>query len=116
MRTLLASIVFFTIASCSDASPKEPPLPAGATELSVSVDASGYHPAETRAPAGKAVRLVFTRTTDEGCGQQLVFPEQKIRKDLPLKQPVAVDITMPFSGRVSFTCGMDMYKGSVVVE
>ncbi len=116
MRNLFATILLSTAASCSDASQNAPPLPVGATELSISVDATGYHPAEARAPAGQPVRLVFTRTADDGCGQQLVFPEQKIRKDLPLKQPVAVDLTMPASGKVTFTCGMDMYKGAVVVE
>ena len=62
------------------------------------------------------MRIEFTRTTDEGCGQQLVFPEQNIKKDLPLNQPVAVDLTMPASGKVAFACGMDMYRGSIVAE
>mgnify|MGYP000991670031 CR=1 FL=1 len=104
------------LAACSDPSDKAVPAPPGATEIAISVDESGYHPTEAKAPAGKPVRLVFTRTTDAGCGQQLVFPDQKIRKDLPLKQPIAVDITMPASGKVSFACGMDMYKGAIVVE
>ncbi|NUP13627.1 MAG: cupredoxin domain-containing protein [Polyangiaceae bacterium] len=104
------------LAGCSDASTTQPPLPAGAVELKITVDEQGYHPAEARAPAGKPVRLVFTRTTDEGCGQQLVVPNQQIRRDLPLKEPVAVDIAMPSSGKVTFTCGMDMYQGAVVVQ
>lgn len=86
----------------------------GLPEVPIAVDASGYHPAEASAPAGQKVRLVFTRTSDEGCGQQLVFPALGIRKDLPLGEAVAVDITMPPSGAVHFTCGMDMYRGSVV--
>ena len=84
--------------------------------IAVRVDASGYHPASVHAPAGKPARLVFTRTSDEGCGQQLVFPTLGIRKDLPLNQAVAVDLTMPASGSVAFTCGMNMLRGSVVVQ
>jgi len=96
-----------------------PPAPASAPQvaagpIAISVDASGYHPGSVQAPAGKPARLVFTRTTDEGCGQQLAFPALGIRKDLPLNQPVGVDITMPASGSVTFTCGMNMYRGSVV--
>ncbi|MBK6517994.1 MAG: cupredoxin domain-containing protein [Polyangiaceae bacterium] len=116
MRKLLAALVFPIASSCSDASQKAPPIPPGATEVKISVDDKGYTPSEARAPAGEPVRLVFTRTTDEGCGQQLVFPDQKIRKDLPLKEPVTVDITMPASGKVTFSCGMDMYRGAIVVE
>ena len=114
MKKTLSILTVLLMASCSEA--PTPPLPEGATEVKVSVDDEGYHPAEVRAPAGKPVRLVFTRTTDDGCGQQLAFPDQKIRKDLPLNEPVAVDITMPASGKVRFTCGMDMYQGAVVVE
>jgi len=87
-----------------------------AAPVAISVDASGYHPDSVHSPAGKPVRLVFTRTTDEGCGQQVVFPTLGIRKDLPLNQPMDVDITMPASGNVAFTCGMSMYRGSVVVQ
>lgn len=89
---------------------------AKAGTLAITVDGSGYHPAEIKAPAGKPVHLVFTRTSDAGCGQQLVFPSLNIRKDLPLDQAVPVDITMPASGSVAFTCGMAMYKGAVVAE
>jgi plastocyanin domain-containing protein len=60
--------------------------------------------------------MVFTRISDQGCGQQLVFPALGIKKDLPLNQPVEVDVTMPASGSVSFTCGMDMYRGSIVAQ
>jgi plastocyanin domain-containing protein len=92
------------------------PAPAHLQGIAVTVDGAGYHPAEIKAPAGQPAHLVFTRTSDEGCGQQLVFPTLNIRKDLPLNQPVPVDITMPASGSVAFTCGMAMWKGSVVAE
>lgn len=84
--------------------------------ISIAVDGTGYHPPAVNAPAGKPTVLVFTRTSDQGCGQQLVFPSLNIRKDLPLNKPVRVEFTMPVSGSVAFTCGMDMYRGSVVAQ
>jgi len=84
--------------------------------IPVEVGAHGYTPGEVSATAGEEVRLVFTRTSDEGCGQQLVFPDLNLRRDLPLGEAVPVDITMPVSGTVAFTCGMGMYRGSVVVR
>jgi plastocyanin domain-containing protein len=89
---------------------------AAVAPIAITVDGTGYHPPSVNAPAGKPVRLVFTRTSDEGCGQQLVFPSLNIRKDLPLKQAVPVEFTMPASGSVAFTCGMAMYRGSVVAQ
>jgi plastocyanin domain-containing protein len=88
----------------------------GRQVITVKVDADGYHPAEARAKAGQPVRLVLTRTTDDGCGQELVIPSLNVKRDLPLNQPVSFDLTMPASGAVKFACGMDMYRGSIVVE
>jgi plastocyanin domain-containing protein len=84
--------------------------------VSVSVDGEGYHPATIRARPGSALTLVFTRTTDECCGQQLVFPAQNIRRDLPLNRPVEVALTVPATGSVNFACSMNMYQGSVVIQ
>ena len=102
------------LAACG--TPAAPSLaPPGARVVNVDVG-RGYTPDEVVASPGEALHLVFTRTTDEGCGQQLVFPDLEIRRDLPLDEPVAVDVTAPASGRLSFTCGMDMYRGAVVVR
>ncbi len=98
------------------ASPSAEQVPEGRRSIAVQVGASGYSPSEVAAAAGEEVRLVFTRTSDEGCGQQLVFPDLDIRRDLPLDEAVPVDITMPTSGTITFTCGMGMYRGAVVVR
>lgn len=87
--------------------------PAAEPGIQVRVDGDGYHPARVTAERGKAVTLVFTRTTDQTCGQVLVFPELGIRRDLPLNVPVKVSVT-PSASEIRFTCGMDMYRGAVV--
>ena len=88
----------------------------GRTELQVKVTSSGYEPELLQAPAGKPVRIVFTRMNEEECTHQVVFPEKNIKKDLQVNQPVAVEFTMPESGKVNFTCGMDMARGSVEAQ
>jgi plastocyanin domain-containing protein len=88
----------------------------GAADLQLTVDGTGYHPSSISAPSGKPVRLTITRTSDEGCGQQIVFPSLNIRRDLPLNQAVTVEFTMPASRNVAFTCGMDMLRGSIVAQ
>jgi plastocyanin domain-containing protein len=54
------------------------------------------------------------RTSDDGCGQQLAFPSLGLRRDLPLNEAVSLDLEVPAGGRIEFTCGMGMYKGSAV--
>src|SRR5262245_6510942 len=112
--TILALVLSLSaLAACN----KKADAPAGdRATLKVTVDGAGYHPSEVKAKGGSPVRVEFTRTSDEGCGQQLVFPTLDIKKDLPLNEPVAVDVTMPASGQLAFTCGMDMMRGSIVAE
>jgi plastocyanin domain-containing protein len=81
--------------------------------IAVLVDGQGYHPSTVLARAGQQLTLVFTRNTDETCGQQLVFPTINVRRDLPLNQAVEVAVTVPATGSLGFTCGMNMYQGSV---
>jgi plastocyanin domain-containing protein len=115
MQKLTAAALLLALSACNK-KPEATTASDGRVEVRVSVDAAGYHPEETRAPAGKPVRLIMTRTTDEGCGQELVVPSLKLKRDLPLNQPVAIDLTMPASGKLAFTCGMDMMRGALVVE
>lgn len=83
--------------------------------IRVAVARSGYTPASITAPAGKPVTLIFRRTDDVGCGDEVVFPKQNIRKPLPLNQDVSVTVTPTGPGEISFTCGMGMYKGALVI-
>ena len=115
IRSFLASLPLLASIACGSGAAQPPPSD-GRPVIAIAVGESGYTPAEVTAAAGAPVRLMFTRTSDYGCGQQLVFPDLDIRRDLPLGEAVAVDITMPASGSVRFTCGMDMYQGSVVAR
>lgn len=118
MRPSEIAVTLFTLVlgACSSGPARTSAQDDHRRSIAVEVGASGYTPAEATASAGEEVRLVFTRTSDEGCGQQLVFPDLNIRRDLPLGEAVPVDITMPPSGRVAFTCGMGMLRGAVVVR
>lgn len=97
------------------AQPATASVAAGGT-VNITVDAEGYHPATVRAPAGAQITLAFRRTTDECCGQQLKIPSMNLQRDLPLNQTVPIAVTVPGSGQLAFTCGMNMYQGSVVVN
>lgn len=120
-RSVLVGAALALVASfalgCSKAEANGPvPGADGKPELRIQVNAEGYQPSEATAPAGKPVRVVFTRVSEEGCGEKVVFPELKLEKELPLNKPVPVELTMPANGKLAFTCGMDMYKGAIVAR
>jgi RND family efflux transporter MFP subunit len=88
--------------------------PRGTTRVTAS--RNGFEPGKIRVKAGVPVRLTFVRTTDETCATEVVFPSLKIQRPLPLNKPVVVEFTPKKSGEIRFSCGMDMFKGTVVVE
>lgn len=112
----LLGLAFWVFSACGTKAASPPPPADGRQELRVTVDAQGFHPSELHVPANKPIRLLFTRTSDEGCAHQVAVPSLSVRRDLPLNEPVAVDLTTPASGAVNFACGMDMFTGSVVVQ
>jgi plastocyanin domain-containing protein len=66
--------------------------------------------------AGTPARITFRRTTDKTCGTEVVFPSLDITGALPLNQPVQIEFTPAKAGDIAFACGMNMLRGTVVVE
>lgn len=77
---------------------------------------NGYQPSEILATEGERIRLRFIRRDDADCAREVVFPGLKIRKQLPAGQPVIVELGPLPAGRYEFKCGMDMFRGAVVVR
>lgn len=84
-------------------------------EIVITVD-GGYSPNTIRAKAGQPLRLVFDRKDDSSCSEEVVIPAFGIKKFLPTGERTAIDITPVESGRIPFTCGMGMLKGTILVE
>lgn len=90
------------------------PLKPGATL--VVADDKGFTPSSVVVQKGKPATLTFVRTSDETCATAVVFPELHVKKDLPLNQPVNVEVPTGEARTLAFQCGMGMYKSSVVIR
>lgn len=90
----------------------------GATSNSaaISVTEDGFEPKVVHVKAGSPVTLSVTRKTDKTCATELVLKEYDIQQNLPLNQTVTITFTPRDTGQLTYACGMDMYKGSIVVE
>lgn len=99
--------------------PVAAPMPAAARPgdrvVRVAVTATGFEPARVPAAPGSVVTLMFTRTVEETCAKEVVFPALGIRRALPLGEPVMVALP-PATGEVAFTCGERMFKGAVIIQ
>lgn len=95
-----------------------PPQTAAPSEdrvVRVAVTATGFEPARVAAAPGTVVTLVFTRTVEETCATEVVFPALGIRRALPLGEPVTIALGA-VAGDVEFICGAQMFKGAVVAQ
>lgn len=86
--------------------------------VSHSVDikvSGGYFPETIVIPKGQIIKLNFIRTDPSDCLSEVVLGDFRIRKELPLNQKVTVEIKPEKSGEYSYSCGMNMYHGKIVV-
>ncbi|MBO0798081.1 MAG: cupredoxin domain-containing protein, partial [Blastocatellia bacterium] len=75
-----------------------------------------YQPASIVVKAGLPVRLHFTRREASTCGEEVVIPAFGKRAHLPENQTVIVDVKPEAPGDYEFICGMNMYRGKLVVQ
>lgn len=121
--TALALALTALLAACGNKTSDAGPAPAGSAaapstegrRVDVAVTSDGYQPGTIEAKKGENLVLRFTRTVKGECLAQVVFPEQKITKDLPLNTPVEIAIKAEKAGKIPFQCGMNMVKGSINV-
>lgn len=92
------------------------PASGAVQQAHVTVTEAGFSPQQLSLKAGVPARITFTRTSDKTCATAVVFSSLNIRRDLPLNQPVAIEFTPDQPGEVAFVCGMNMLRGSLVVQ
>jgi plastocyanin domain-containing protein len=82
----------------------------------ITANEKGFTPSSVTLKKGEKAELVFTRTTDATCATEVVFPEINLRKDLPLNKAVAVAVPTDTARKLTFQCGMGMFKSAVVIN
>jgi plastocyanin domain-containing protein len=97
--------------------PAEPEMVNGVQVVEIEVGPMGYDPRAIRLERGVPARLVFTRTVDSECSSQVQIPAFDVPvTDLPMNEPVAVEFTPTETGDFEFVCGMDMQRGSLLIQ
>lgn len=81
----------------------------------VTVGDQAFEPSRLALRAGVPARVTFVRTSDKTCATEVEFPTLKVKRALPLNQPVVIEFT-PSKGELAFVCGMNMLRGSIVAE
>jgi len=82
----------------------------------VTVTTKGFEPSSLTLMPNVPAKVTFVRQSDQTCATSVVIPEYKINQELPLNKPVVVEFTPTKTGEFAFACGMNMLKGTLIVQ
>jgi len=77
---------------------------------------NGYTPGTIEVKLGKPVELTFVAGKEIGCGGTVMFPSLNLSKTVTASRSVEIKFTPKAAGTISFTCGMGMLQGKVIVK
>lgn len=104
-----------TVGGCTKKSTEGASAPVSGHVAIIASD-EGFTPSSVTVKKGSPLTLDFKRTTEKTCATEVVFPELKIEKPLPLGQVVSIDVPTDTNRTLTFQCGMAMYKSKIVVQ
>ncbi|MSP13947.1 MAG: hypothetical protein EXR62_13445 [Chloroflexi bacterium] len=88
----------------------------GVQEINMTASAGGYSPTVIKVKKGIPVRLNITTDGTAACARVFVFPAFKISKTLPAQGTETIEFTPDRDGPLTFSCGMGMFRGQMIVE
>jgi plastocyanin domain-containing protein len=87
----------------------------GVQEIKVIVK-GGYTPDVIVVKKGMPVKIDFYRDETADCSEEIVFGDFNLRKSLPAYKTTSIEFTPEKPGEYTFTCGMGMMRGKLIVE
>lgn len=92
------------------------PAVGGSEKLQILVKDGVYEPDRIRLPAGAPATLHFRREDPTPCAEWVLFPDLEVSAQLAAHRDTAVEIPGLAPGEYSFTCQMQMYRGTLLIE
>jgi plastocyanin domain-containing protein len=83
--------------------------------INISVN-GGYSPSVIKVKSGIETTLKIKRTDQNSCLEEIILPDFKISKYLPLNETVEIKVKGNLPGEFPFHCGMNMFHGKIVVD
>lgn len=95
----------------------QPEIVDGVQVITVKVEDMGYTPDRIAFKAGVPAKIIFDQHGTTECAWDVMSKDLGIKLTaLPEGEQTAVEFTPEEAGTYTFTCGMDMLKGTVIVE
>lgn len=87
----------------------------GVQEIQITIK-GGYSPDVVVVRKGVPVRLNFYRDETASCSEEVIFSDFHIARHLPPYTTTPVEFTPDKAGEFTFTCGMSMLRGRLIVQ
>ncbi len=87
----------------------------GTQQVKITVK-GGYSPDVIVVKQGSPVKLDFYRDETASCSEEVVFGDFGISRQLPAFKTTEIEFTPDKAGEFTFTCGMNMMRGKLIVE
>ena len=87
----------------------------GVQQVKITVK-GGFSPDLIVVKQGRPVRLDFYRDETASCSEEVIFGDFGIARPLPAFKTTPIEFTPDKVGEFTFTCGMNMLRGKLVVE
>jgi thiol-disulfide isomerase/thioredoxin/plastocyanin len=98
--------------------PAKPRIAAKPAVFAIVATERGFEPGTITVPRNTPVTLRFTRNAERTCATEVAFQHDGKNElvALPLGKPVNLTVTFKAPGTVTYTCAMNMFKGTIVVR
>lgn len=80
------------------------------------VVSGGYTPNKILLKQGVPAKLVFNRKDASSCFDEVVLPDFGVQRKLPVNKSLTIEVTPDKAGRYTYSCGMHMFFGEVIVK
>jgi plastocyanin domain-containing protein len=87
----------------------------GVQEIKITVK-GGYSPDVIVVKEKVPVRLDFYRDETASCSEEVIFGDFGIARHLPAFKTTPIEFTPDKAGEFTFTCGMNMIRGKLIVQ
>ena len=86
------------------------------SDVKITIMEEGFRPATVVLRRGAQSRITFVRQIENTCATAVVIQELGIDLNLPLNEPVSVDVTPKSSGQYNYGCGTGPFNGTIMVR
>lgn len=76
----------------------------------------GYLPKVVELARDVPAELIFTRKDTSACFEEIILPDFGIRTHLPVGESYTIAVNPKEAGEYTYSCGMNMFFGKVIVK